>query len=66
MATNLDIDQRLLVDAVRMGRHDTKKAAVNAALLKYVQFLKQQRILSAFGTVDFAPDWDYKKMRRRR
>jgi hypothetical protein len=42
------------------------KQAVTAALEEYIQHRKQQRILEAFGTVDFDPEYDYKAERRRK
>jgi len=66
MATNIDIDQALLQEAQTLGRHRTKKAAVNEALAEYVQSRKQRRILELFGQVDFDPDYDYKAARRAR
>jgi Arc/MetJ family transcription regulator len=66
MATNLQIDQKLLVKAQRVGGHRTKRETVNAALEEYVQRREQARIIEAFGTVDFDPSYDYKKQRQRR
>jgi Arc/MetJ family transcription regulator len=66
MATNLDIDQRLLAQAKRMGKHKTKKEAVNAALAEYVQRRNQLGIIEMFGTVAYDPDYDYKAQRRKR
>lgn len=66
MATNLALDDRLIVQAQRAGKHKSKKDAVNAALAEYVQRHKQLRILDYFGTIDFDPKYDYKAGRRRR
>jgi len=65
MATNLQIDDELILKAVRLGRHKTKKAAVSKALVDYIQHLEQEKILSMFGRVDYDPEYDYKKQRRR-
>ncbi|HEY6769471.1 MAG TPA: type II toxin-antitoxin system VapB family antitoxin [Candidatus Sulfotelmatobacter sp.] len=65
MATNLAIDDSLIEEARRLGEHKTKKAAVTKALEEYIRHHKQQRILSAFGTFDFDPAYDYKAERRR-
>jgi Arc/MetJ family transcription regulator len=65
MATNLQIDDKLILKAVRLGGHKTKKAAVSQALIEYIQHLEQEKILSIFGTVEFDPEYDYKKQRRR-
>jgi Arc/MetJ family transcription regulator len=64
MPTNLAIDDRLINEAVRLGRHRTKKDAVTAALDEYVRRHKQQRILSLFGTIDYDESYDYKRQRR--
>jgi Arc/MetJ family transcription regulator len=66
MATNLALDDNLIEEARRAGRHKTKKDAVTAALAEYVQRRKQLRILKAFGSVDFDPKYDYKAERRRK
>ena len=66
MATNLAIDDKLIEEARKTGGHRTKKEAVSTALREYIQRHKQQRILKAFGTVDFDPAYDYKAERRRK
>ena len=65
MATNLEIDQTLLKEAVSLGRHRSKKAAVTKALQEYVARHKQQQILEVFGTIEYAEDYDYRKNRKR-
>lgn len=66
MPTNLAIDDRLIAEAQKLGRHRTKKEAVNAALDEYVQRRKQRQILSLFGTIDYGRTYDYKRERRKR
>ena len=63
MATNLQIDDGLIAEAVRLGGHKTKKAAVTEALVEYTRHLQQLKVLSMFQRVDFAPDYDYKTQR---
>lgn len=63
MATNLQLDDRLIMQAVKLGGHATKKAAVMQALMEYVRHLQQQKILGLFGHVEFDPHYDYKKQR---
>ena len=65
MATNLQIDDKLILKAVKLGGHKTKKAAVSQALIEYIQHLEQKKIFSMFGTVEYDPEYDYKKQRRR-
>jgi len=66
MATNLALDDLLIEEARRVGRHKTKREAVSAALAEYVKRRKQLRILRVFGTVDFDPKYDYKAERNRK
>jgi Arc/MetJ family transcription regulator len=66
MATNLALDDRLVIQAQRIGKHKSKKDAVNAALAEYVRNRQQLRILDSVGTIDFDPGYDYKAERRRK
>jgi Arc/MetJ family transcription regulator len=66
MATNLALDDALIEEARRAGKHKTKKEAVTAALDEYVRRRKQIRILEAFGSFEFDPRYDYKAERRGR
>lgn len=66
MPTNLNIDDKLLNQARRMGGHRTKKATVNTALQEYIQRLKRLEFLKLEGTIDFDPKWDHKAARRKR
>jgi Bacterial antitoxin of type II TA system, VapB len=65
MATNLALDDQLIMDAVKLGGHKTKREAVTTALKEYVKSKKRLGILEMFGKVDFDPKWDYKSLRRR-
>jgi Arc/MetJ family transcription regulator len=65
MATNLAIDDNLITDAQKAGHHKTKKEAVTTALKEYIARKKQSEIIDMFGTVNFDPDYDYKKARTR-
>jgi Arc/MetJ family transcription regulator len=66
VATNLDLDDKLIVKAVRLGKHKSKREAVTQALVEYVSHLEQRNIESLFGAVPFDPAYDYKKQRSRR
>jgi len=65
MATNLQLDDRLIREAVALGKHRTKKAAVTQALADYIRHLRQEKILNLFGKMDFDPGYDYKRQRAR-
>ena len=64
MPTNLDIDDRLLETARKVGRHKTKRETVTAALEEYIQRRKQQEILALFGKIDYEPGYDYRRERK--
>jgi Arc/MetJ family transcription regulator len=65
MASNLDIDDKLLEEALRVGGHRTKKATVTAALQEYIQRRKQLELLDLFGRIDYDPSYDPKNQRMR-
>jgi hypothetical protein len=66
MATNLNIDDKLIKKAKRLGKHKTKKDAVNAALDSYVRRLMLDELFSLAGKIDYYPDYDYKAARYRK
>ena len=66
MATNLALDDALIVEAQAIGHHKSKKDAVTAALTEYIQRHKQEEIIGLFGSVDFSPDYNYKASRKSR
>lgn len=65
MATNLQLDDRLIERAVKLGNHKTKRAAVTQALIEYVEHLEQQKLLALFGKVEYDPGYDYKEQRKK-
>ena len=66
MATNLDLDDTLVQQAKRLGKHRSKREAVNCALAEYVSRRKRRRILSQFGKLPWDPKYDHKAERRKR
>jgi len=65
MATNLAIDDKLILQALKIGHHKTKKEAVTTALREYITHKKQVEITGLFGKVEFDEKYDYKKARKR-
>jgi len=65
MVTNLGLDNKLVMQALKLGRHKTKKEAVTIALEEYINHKRQLDILKIFGTIEFDNNYDYKKMRSR-
>jgi len=54
VATNRDLDDKLIETARQLGGHKTKRDAVTRALEEYVGWLRQQAIVSEFGKIDAA------------
>ncbi len=66
MASNIAYDPILLEEAVEVGHHKTKRAAINTALKEYVMRHKQLNLVGLFGKVDYAKDYDHKSARKKR
>ncbi|MGB2864877.1 MAG: type II toxin-antitoxin system VapB family antitoxin [Sedimentisphaerales bacterium] len=65
MATNLALDDKLIIQAQKAGHHKTKKDAVTAALKEYIAHKKQLGITKSFGNIAFDKNFNYKKARKR-
>jgi hypothetical protein len=66
MATNLALDPALIERARELSGEKTKKAAVTKALEEFIARREQKRLLELFDSLDWDPDYDYKKERSRR
>lgn len=64
MPTNLAIDDNLIEQALIIGHHRTKKAAVTEALNEYIQRRKQVEIINLFGKIEYESDYKYKEQRK--
>jgi hypothetical protein len=58
------LDDELIASARKLGGHKTRREAVTRAAQKYVQWLKQQAIVSEFGKVEYDPKYNFKKQRK--
>ena len=65
MATNLQIDETLLQEALALGNHQSSGAVIEAALREYIQRRKQLKVLELFGTIDYDEDYNYKQQRQK-
>ncbi len=65
MATNLLIDDELLVSAQKIGGFKTKRETVNQALLDFIQRKKRIGIITMFGKVEYDDSYDYKEERNK-
>lgn len=66
MPMHIDLDESLVSEALRLGQHPTKKAAVNAALAEYVRVLKRRELLTLRGQVPWEGSLDALRERRAR
>lgn len=66
MPTNLALDDKIVNEVKLLGGHNTKRAAVSAALEEYIDRRKRRNILRLFGTLDWDVEYDYKKERKKR
>lgn len=66
MPTNLNIDDSLLEKAVILGKHKSKKEAVNTALEEYIKLRNQMRIKDLFDKIDYDKKYNYKKQRSKK
>lgn len=51
--THIELNDQLIHEVLTLGKFETKKAAVNAALLEYVKFLKRQKLLKLRGKIQW-------------
>lgn len=65
MPTNLAIDDKLLLQALRVGGKKTKKDTVNEALREFIRRREQKKVLFLFGSLDEIEPYDPKKFRRK-
>jgi hypothetical protein len=65
MATNLDIDPRLIDRALSVSGERTKKAAVVRALQEFIARREQRGLTDLFGRLDWDPGYNYKRQRSR-
>jgi Arc/MetJ family transcription regulator len=55
MRTNIEIDDKLMSEAMRESGLRTKRATVEAALKLLIERRRRQRVIDAFGKY---PDWE--------
>ena len=65
MKTHVEIDDQVLDEVMRMGRFQSKKAAINAALSEYLQRMKRLDLLAMRGKVSWSGDLEALRSDRR-
>ena len=66
MTEREDIDDSLQEEAMRIGCLKTREETVNQAQREFIERLEAEKLIAAFGTVDFDEGYDYKTERKRR
>ncbi len=58
MRTNVEVDVNVLQQVQTLGNFGTKKAAIQAALIDYLNVLKRQQLLALRGKVAWQGELD--------
>jgi Arc/MetJ family transcription regulator len=66
METNLVIDTTLLEHALQIGGMKAENETVNLALKEFIKRRLGENVISAFDTVEYDKNYDYKKLRGKR
>ncbi|MGK7904613.1 MAG: type II toxin-antitoxin system VapB family antitoxin [Hormoscilla sp.] len=64
MVSSIQIDEKLLEEALALSNHSTVNLLIEEALREYIQRRKQLKLLDLFGTIDYEEDYDYKQQRQ--
>ena len=64
MRTNVDLDEKLVGEALRLSRTKTKKGIIHEALKEFIENRKRHNLLDLAGKIKFAENYDYKAMRK--
>ena len=63
MTLSIEVNDKLVKDGLEFSGLTSKEALIIEALSLYVDKLARKRLLEAFGTVDYDPDYDPKAHR---
>ncbi len=64
MRTNIELDDKLLSEAMQLTGLKTKRAVVDEALRTLLKVRKRKNLLDLRGKLRFAPDFDHKALRQ--
>lgn len=65
MRTNIELDDKLMKEAIKLSKIKTKKELVNIALEEYVKKLKRIELANLFGKIEWEGDLDEMRTSRR-
>jgi len=66
MRTNIDIDDALIDEVMRVANVKTKKEAVHLALQEFLKAKKKKNLFELAGKIEFEENYDYKALRQTR
>lgn len=66
MRTNIDLDESLVREALKLTKSKTKRELVDLALKELVEHRRRKDLRELFGKISFFPGYDYKALRRGR
>ena len=66
MRTNIDIDDALIGEVMRVANVKTKKEAVHLALQEFLRVKKKKDLFDLAGKIEFEDSYDHKAVRRTR
>ena len=58
MRTNIDFDEKLMMEIMQLAKLTKKKKAMEDAIARYARYLKRQELLDLFGKVKWEGDLD--------
>jgi Arc/MetJ family transcription regulator len=64
MRTNIDLDDKLVDEAMRLSGAKTKKEVVGLALEALIKARKRPDLMELVGKIDLDANYDHKKTRR--
>ena len=65
MRTNIILDDSLVQEAFKYSGLNTKKELIHLALKEFVERRRRLNLLDLEGKIQFAKDYDYKRLRER-
>ena len=66
MRTNIDIDDALIDEVMKMANVKTKKEAVDMALREFLKVKKKKDLFDLAGKIEFEDRYDHKALRHTR
>ncbi|NES96929.1 MAG: type II toxin-antitoxin system VapB family antitoxin [Desertifilum sp. SIO1I2] len=64
MINNVQIDEKLIEEALVLSDRPTIDLLLEDALREYIQRRQQLKILDLFGTIDYEESYNYKQQRQ--